>query len=275
VRIALLLIAAGCNQVYGLEQTRVRDAPVKEFFDAPVDAMPGCGGGEPLFQPQYFQLPIQENCFSYSTSEAGKIAVARCNLGVRQGKFDDALDTETFPPNDPIDEPRLSPEGDVLFVEASVGTAIEVQLYRRTGETWTLDRKIADGASYRYISNPTRAPNRRAIQTDFQNNVTKLVELVEQPGTWMEFDRYPITDLGLSNATSLSLTPDGLHLTVASSTLVGSAVFFASRPDVSQRFGLAVLLTTVPKEAQSPFMTDNCARIYFTALTTVFYQKLR
>jgi hypothetical protein len=47
--------------------------------------------------------------------------------------------------------------------------------------------------------------------------------------------------------------------------------FYYERVDVSQPFGPPHYVATVPHDAQDPFMTNDCGRIYFDALDTVLY----
>lgn len=75
--------------------------------------------------------------------------------------------------------------------------------------------------------------------------------------------------------TSQSLSSDGKHITMRGQPVgsLDSALYWAQRPDTASRFGTAVQLTTVPNSGQSPYMTDDCSRDYFSGLEKVFYQK--
>ena len=56
--------------------------------------------------------------------------------------------------------------------------------------------------------------------------------------------------------------------------LAGAHTMFLQRSSVDEPFTTVQHVTTAPPEnVESPYMTDNCGQLYFTALRTVFYQQ--
>lgn len=278
------LAATGCNWVYGLASTQPLDAaPLidAQYFDAPADAPPACPapGGEPMFRDDYIALANvqRRSCSWYTPHPAWGKATAYCNSRVYQGPLDGDLDTETaVMPHAYMEHPRVSADGEVLFIENK--QTLKVDIWRRNAadDTWTKAINTIDDASYRFISQPTRGPVRRAIQTDFNGSYYLFNELEEQPsGDWAIVDSYPLTELGMGVVNVHSLSSDGLHVTMVGQPMgsLDAAIYWAQRPDTGSRFGAAVQLTTVPTSGQTPYMTDDCSRYYFTGLEKVFYQK--
>ena len=120
-----------------------------------------------------------------------------------------------------------------------------------------------------------------------------LVELSDLDGHWKPIDKYVTTDFGdITGFDSPSLSPDGTRLLfIASQPYVvqggngsgsdggppmqqfQSPIMYAERATVQDRFGKAQILDTVPDLVRWPFMTEDCGRIYFSALNRVFYLK--
>jgi len=270
---ATIVLLTGCNQVLGLDQTGVVDA---RYFDAPADAAAACPGPgvEPRFRPAYTQIPVPD-CSSYiPTREWGK-AVAYCpSLDIAEGDDDQMLAmATTLPPSDRYRYPRVSDDGQLLFVENAATTMLDI--FRRDGDTWSYTRSLFD-ASYRFMSNPTSTSPRRAVQTDFNGTSYSLLELEEQAdGSWSQIASTPVSDFGVGAIDQPALTSDGLRVTyIGQVTFSQAAVFLAQRGDLGSSFANPVRLTTVPMlpGIETPFLTDDCGRFYFSALRTVFYQ---
>ena len=73
-----------------------------------------------------------------------------------------------------------------------------------------------------------------------------------------------VTVTGMPN-----LSPDGLRL-VLGSTTQQSKVMYSDRPSVDMRFRQAVPLMDIP-DVPDPFLTEDCARVYFSGIGSVFY----
>jgi hypothetical protein len=274
-------VLGGCNWVYGLGDTRPIDAAIPidaQYFDAPVDAPWTCPamGTEPIFADRYKQLATtQKDCIGYMFAADTGFGVATCNHVVME-----AADGETLAPArlDPAiayaNEPRISPDGQLLFVRN--GNTSMVDIYKRQPDgSWLANGKKIGDASYRNLSNPTRGPQRRAVQWDYNGSSYYVNELVEQPDeSWSVVTTYTVTGVLPVSEQPLSLSSDGLRLTFLG--YVGSAsggVKFMQRFSVSEPFTTLTAVTTVPnKDLAGPFMTDDCGQLYYSALRTVFSQ---
>jgi hypothetical protein len=65
----------------------------------------------------------------------------------------------------------------------------------------------------------------------------------------------------------LNLSPDGLSAIFQ--TLAGAR--YTRRQSLSDPFTIAVDIPGIPAGAQSPFITSNCGRLYFSALGSIWY----
>lgn len=265
----LLAAVCGCNAVFGLRETAPVDAT---YFDAPIDAPARCPapGGEPLFRPAYTQVPVNQ-CFSYVPSASGH-ALARCQNTMWHGPVDGELQPATFVTASQLNSPRLAPEGDLAIVGVFPGNTFE--LFRRAvDDSWVHERQVFGALPTRDVSTPSRGPDRRAMVVEFDTDHYQLTEIRDTGGSpWEVVDSYPASVLDVIELNSVSLTADGLRLVFKGSSTAGdSGVFQSERPNLSARFGPARLLTTVSNIAETPFMTEDCGRIYFAGLDTVFY----
>jgi len=74
-----------------------------------------------------------------------------------------------------------------------------------------------------------------------------------------------------------NLSPDGLRLVFSATVMVSQSsvtgVMYASRDSVTTPFtyGEMVFLQGPPAEAETPFLTEDCSRVYFSGLESVFY----
>ena len=114
--VGLLALLAGCNQVFGLKETVPTDA---QQFDAPPDAAFTCPspGSQPAFAAILRQA-VTKNCVSYTTSITANRAAAFCiDLdAIADGAIDELPVTSTLSPPGKFDMPRLTPEGDEMWV---------------------------------------------------------------------------------------------------------------------------------------------------------------
>ncbi len=110
-----------------------------------------------------------------------------------------------------------------------------------------------------------------------------LTELVGDGATWAPNPKTPPLDLSTIGIVEPSvplddspnpdpaLTSDGLRLIIPGLDATGrSALFYTDRTDIDGTFGMATMLGA-PADLSEPYMTDDCARLYFSALDTVFY----
>lgn len=268
---ALVLLATGCNAVFGIERTEL----------PPPDALPStCPalGSAPHYSGTFHQLVI-EDCSDYSPSFAANVAMGVCYGGsLYSGQLDmpltplkvSALGSEVN-----LRAPRVLPEGNVAFIDNNNFDFNNGDLfaeYDAAGTTWNLvgDTGIPHGTDLgAYIGAVTRAPNRHLMWTNGKDG--SLHELVQSASTtWTEA---PTTAaLGLPEVYDpANLTPDGLHLIVHVTTTAGSAIYYSARASIDDAFPPAVALTGVPEAVTDPVMTEDCTRVYFTGVARLFY----
>lgn len=267
--IVLVLVLGACNRVFGLTNSQlVDDAPA-----IPPDAAPKCPpfGTAPRFSKAITQVLVAP-CFSYTTSGDANLAVASCN-GIAQGPIDGALSPATAPPtagHDTIGTPRIYPEGDAMIVQQYLGgfQSVVASVYRRTGgNVWTFDRDLPVNASSGYVSSASRGPDRRVI-TDETNGVWH--EWAEDStGNWTELVSHRMSNFA-SVENSMDLSPDGLRLVFRGLLSTGGdQILYADRPTRNDTFSAPVRLD-VPLIADA-FLTEDCGRLYFSALDSIFY----
>lgn len=282
-----VLLACGCNSVFGLTPTELVDAPPP--IDAPDPPRCPAIGTIPAFGDDLRSIPAI-GCTGYATNDSG-IAMAYCNNQVARGPVDGEMTPIMM--DDPVYQPRLAPDGDELF---ALHYNMTTFLYELVDLVWR-DNKLeqvgtyippssATYGFYSSFSTPSRGPDRHIIYVDYNNTTYTydLVEIANGTGTWTEQSRVPVTDLGLPTGATpmqLSLSPDGLRLvfmTAGAWVMDGSGqytwidpVFYADRASLTDRFSMVVALPSVPDQVQSPFLTADCGRIYFSALNRVFF----
>ncbi len=285
----LLIFLAGCNQVFGLQDTTEAPPIDARQFDAPPDAPYACppaGSGEPpTFAAQFHQIVPRGNCRSYTTSPMTGVAIATCVVTagpvtneIRHGAIDSDLLTPsvlTPPFNSGFSLPKLSPEGDQLwtaYLDAS-SSMWKIAVYTPDGsDGWTRSVNVSSHSeTIEVVSTPMRAGRPRRV---LYATTTEIRELDEgSNGIWTEIvdHRYRVPG---GTAASPNLSPDGLRMVfMAVSGPLGSpeVVHYADRPNLSAPFGPAIPLVDVPAGADTPFLTDNCGRLYFSGLGSVLY----
>ncbi len=268
-----LVVLCACNQVFGLQQTQ----PAR--YDAPTDSPFMCprAGDTPSFNP----LPhtsVAQNCFGYTISTARGVGMASCYDTLllthpAEGAIDGMLSTVAS-----LDDPgyaatymRLSPEGDEAFGAYFMSGTYVIRTYQRQSSgVWNRGPDYLTTTTNIEISAPTRKPNRHMISTGTDFALHEFIETA--PDTWTEQTSYPATMLGVRAPSYPELSPDGLRL-VMSATAPGdtlASVFYTDRAAIGDPFRAAVKLPGVPS-ASDPFMTDDCARVYFANLGSVVY----
>jgi hypothetical protein len=273
---AWLLFACGCNQVFGLRETVAVDA---QQFDAPIDAPYACPA--PGTQPGFGKLlhqSIAKNCISYTTSATANRAAAYClDLdAIADGVVDGALEPTTLVPNDKLDWPRLTPEGDELWVRRRGGGIATFAVYRYDSDhhwTWVRDLAIANTAQDDVITAPSRQVDgkRRFIRYAFAE--FKLYEYEDDGATTTPVRSYNVqTELGVYYMQFPNLDADGLRLVFVGQ--VPAATFaqtmYADRPSRADSFSAAMPLVTAPV-AYDPFLTPDCSRLYTSGLGSIFF----
>jgi len=128
------------------------------------------------------------------------------------------------------------------------------------------------------FSRPSHGPDRRLIYREFAVTGELLVELANSGAGWTEVNRYLLNDLkGESSSFELdeaSLSADGLRFVVIAGytgMVSTTAAFYSDRATLSDRFTPLRLIANAPYAIQAPYLTEDCGRLYFSALGTVFY----
>jgi len=282
----IIVALCGCNQVFGLDDTRLIDASVTHH-DAPIDVLATCPpiGTVPRFSTGLNQV-VTQNCSSYSVSTTTGLAVATCYDAsqwwpqVSEGQPDGSLlPARGFP--DPtqvsMTSVRLTPEGDQLYVDA-----YDYTLWTHAFRTY---QRLADGSWQRgadlpftatgstFLGGPTRGPTRHLLVTTAGGPPSVDEYVSDGSGGWNLQLHVQPADLGLSNLYTAQLSGDGLRM-IAYAERVGDTayqVLYADRPSPTVPFGLMAPLG-VPLVSEL-FMTEDCGRLYFPALSSIFYTR--
>jgi hypothetical protein len=272
--------STGCNEAFGLHKTELRDAA---YFDAPIDAPYACPqmpGVAPRFSDQFHQI-IRQDCQSYSLSPATNTALALC--GQPRKPFAGLIDAPMVPAMGfmPLATTfvglDLAPEGDIAIVRQNDAPTQTVRLsvYRYAAGTWNVDVDIGTALNQNDTAGtPSRGPQRHLLIAEHEDfYIHELVEM--SPGVWTEIGSTSYTALGLVYAYHPSLSPDGLRMTLygarpSGTSSVENGVMYADRASIDDAFGQPVLLQG-PPIVLDPFMTDDCARLYFNGLQSIFY----
>ena len=264
-----ILVVTGCNQVHGLEQTQLIDAPPP----------PACSDSNVAFSPRARQFLLQ-HCTNYVASESLDRAVANCRfdlpaLVISEGPRDGALAPAVLEqvPGSILTNVRLAPEGDRAIVEQlRMGVSV-FSMYRREVDRWRREYDLPLTVDFDdTVGIPSRSPYARVFHA--RPNAGVVDELVEDPpGTWRVHATYTPPELGvLSTYHPINLSADGLHLIYSSNTLESSfATFHAVRERIEDRFSQFGLLDGIPKRTSDLFMNGDCSRVYFSGLERVFY----
>jgi hypothetical protein len=273
-----LAVLCGCNQILGLESTGALAPTDARFFDAPPDAPFACPpvGTLPQFSRVLHQ--IQQDCRFYTRSAGWATAVCRDTprpiaQGAPDGPFESIAElASTFPFT--YENPQLAPEGDELFVRYSDPGAVTgaILVFRRTGETWspagtvtisgvTLSAEVAFGT-------PSRGPNRRMFVSNYDITGIREIELdASYHGTVVA--TYMPQEVDTFLRSQPNLTADGLRMIYSVGGGISPQVSYGDRPTLADRFTIQ-MLPNVPT-GETPFLTEDCGRIYFSAASSVLW----
>lgn len=276
----LLCFAAGCNQVYGLEATHLVDARAE-----------GCPPPGTLLT--FASAPttiITDRLLNYYQFDVGRsAAIAVKSNTVYHGALDAPLDAVAVADPDLNHElrvARLAPEGDQIFVQVRDKTTdvTTIERFDRTGDTWqpagTVPIALAD--EFDRISAPTSraaGPRRMLLLTRASVGFSKVIqELVEDDaGQWTAVgEPYPSFDLGVDGIFDPNLSADGLRFVFSGFGFSGeNAVYYVDRANVDVRFAAATPVFSLLGNglALSPFLADDCTRMYFYAVPGIHYVK--
>jgi hypothetical protein len=266
----MVLALCACNRVLGLGDVGVRDA---QLFDGLADAQPYCPalGDAPTFSATFHQI-IDENCHYYTTSSAG-LALALCAGEMSQGPTDAKLVlAQGFPANTiSISQanPRISPEGDIAYVDMFDLDNIKSTYHSFThvgGTTWTTG-PLLPLPTYGAPSVPSRAPKRHLLFADYiARNVSEWAQ--DSGGVWRQVRIYQ-PDITVQHTW---LAPDGQRALFIGYPN-GSAVLqieYLDRATIDDPFGAPRPVPSLPPTLDL-FITGDCARAYMTSVASVFY----
>ncbi len=282
--LVLCLLVCGCDRVFGLQLPHEGDASL-QFFDAPADAPFACPpiGSTPQFAVLAHPV-ISQDCVEYTSSLSAAFGTAYCNGSGGGGSIDEApVDkTMTVIPNlvatasTTYLHPRLAPEGDQLFTQRYDASGLAVAIFGRAGAGWTqasvvnhIGTASVTGA-FRF-GTPTRGPARRMLVTD--PGVGPLIyELAFDAGAWkVDLTHDPVSELGVPGVLlPPALSPDGLRILFSVLTNSEIHTMYSDRATIHDPFRTAVRLVGVPNLSDG-FLTEDCARVYFSSVGSVFY----
>ena len=258
MQIALIaVLLAGCNQIYGLDATHI-----------PPDARQECTDQAPMFHGSpVLVAPGPQLTRSYSMSMDRRIAVGNQGGGLVEGPGDVPLTNSALlmppPPNMPM-SPRLSPEGDELFLRTTTNNTSTVYRYARENNLWVQKASLFSfPVAIVDLSPPTRRDlgPRHMIVYDSKD----LREYVESSlDQWTQVGTYVTTDLATMSFEAPQLTPDGLHLIFRGSVPGNFTLTYASRSAIDGRFENPVDANMFFGHPNlfDPFLTEDCGRLY-------------
>lgn len=273
--VGLFCALCGCNQILGIDPSILVDA---RQFDGPLDAPYACPqiGAAPQFEPVFHQVTTR-SCTDFSFSTAANRTMALCTDdggGIAEGTID-SDDLKAAMGFEPIglatfEQARLTPEGDEVYIKVREDFTTKLSVYSRDATGWTLREDLAiSTAGGDFLASVTRAPARRLFIAD----PSILHEYrSDDAGAWTEVGSYTLTNLGLTTMFAPRVTGDGLRMVVTgrSGASPNEGIYFADRANVASRFGMAVRLSNLPSAIYAS-LADDCSRLYFSALDTVFY----
>jgi hypothetical protein len=241
-----------------------------------------------MFSVKVHQVVDQGGCTAYTQSSTADLAIGVCtgvagasNTLIEQGPVDSELQGTDITPSAGFDfsYAALAPEGDQLWVirgEAAAGVATISVYDRAPPNSWTFAYvaytlpATDTGAS---LSPPMRVgPDRHMLYT-VGADIHELQEL--SLGVWSELRIYGRNSLGVMLFGSATLSPDGLRM-VFTGTSSGPGpgspgVFYSDRASVTDAFTTSTFLEGPPVDGQTPFLTEDCGRVYFSGLGSVFF----
>jgi hypothetical protein len=268
--VAACLLIVGCNQILDLSPTKLGMKPP-----------PACPSiGTPPHFDGLVRQALRQDCAGYTESTATGRALATCRADVAatpspaEGPIGGLLVPIALATGDPADSivwgPVLAPEGDeALVVVSNTPGQLKVGTFARSGATWTWLGYGTEGATtLANISPPSRRPNRHVL---YDANTALHEAAQDAGGTWQEVAA-PRSDFVVGAARPY-LSPDGLRLLAQVQRPTGGFdLAYADRPAIDSAFSAPTLLAEVPPEPDM-FMTEDCARIYFSGLDNVLYEQ--
>ncbi|HSD89398.1 MAG TPA: hypothetical protein VLB44_17835 [Kofleriaceae bacterium] len=267
-RCSLLTLLLGCNQIYGLDKTQPIDAA---YFDAPPATCPALGT-PPVFG-QDFQQVVFQPCSDYTLSSSGR-ALARCNRVISEGPIGGALvgavgleQTADLT----YDHPRLHPDGQSVVVRMIDRTVPRTSfgVFARTDAGWGKTSEFS--VPYQMLGSSTPSRDNHVLVVASGGGLRELAD--DGAGTWNEVLVHDFAELGITSlGDQVDLSADGLRLIFIGTAIGKSSVnlLYADRAAETERFSTATPMPSV-EYLPNGFLTEDCGRLYFSGLGTVFY----
>ncbi len=231
----------------------------------------------PQFKGSLNQI-VNDYCLWYTRDEAGARDAAFClgGIGISDGSGDGTLAPSSLSGAPPLrntpDLPRLSPEGDELWVRGDG----RIYVYTRAGDhAWGFVRDLGLmlSSGIETFTPPTRkvAGKRRFVMTTL--NIQNLQEWEDDGAQLTMVGQYTNSQEGSAFFLNPTLTADGLRLVWSGATFADpntNLTLYADRGSLSETFSTAKVLTSAPV-VTDPFLTADCGRIYTSGLGSIFY----
>jgi hypothetical protein len=272
-----LFALAACDRALNLGATAAADGALV-FFDAPTTT--GCP--PPGVTPRYTHALVQDfeqQCVSYTVSTTLGIAVAVCfDATGQQFTAEGPLD-QPLVAADGLDDPlcqtfdaQIGADGTVSVTCISMVTFLyEHRSFTKQNGTWTRGVDVlAATPTYLRMTPVTQTTPQHLVYFDVSDFA--LHELVGSPSAWTGASAMPIATLGAKSLSWISISSDGLRMTVLGDTPTDSrtAVLFTDRSQLGDAFRALSTPDGVPA-ADSVYMTDDCSRVYVTGLSSVWF----
>jgi hypothetical protein len=276
-----LLALCACNELFGIDKTHALGRIDAQYFDAMVDAPFSCPpvGTAPVFltSPQQF---VRQECLLYQYSSDADLAIADCVGMLSQGTIggplapigDLASSSTVF-----RQSAWLDPEGDQLIVqEQQSAVPAFVRYMHAGGDHWTRGGTLIWPGSLLApysASTPTRGVPRRMLALDNGGYLDEMID--DGSDTLQVHRRYGQGELGIYNYEGPMLSADGLRMVVNGTVPDGMgnvhvAVWYTDRPSIDDDFRAFTELPDVPS-IPDPFLRDDCGRVYFSGIGSVWY----
>lgn len=264
----LLLALLGCNQVYGLDSTRLPEQDASPVGCPPL-------GRAPKFLPAPRQV-VQQECTDYHFNGDGSFATAVCSYVMYAARRDEMLVEQVIipPPFMRYTAPRPSPTQRRIYVGRTVTTptfsAAIATLDETSPGTWRETGTIPiPWTRAHFISTVFRGPTGdRMILSNF--NANEMSEYEQEGNTWVKRgDPHP-RPTSYDGADVFSVTTDGLRAVYPS--LDGRHMMYVHRPDLESWFGEPQPLEGAPV-VEAAQLTDDCMRLYYEGLDSIFFSQ--
>lgn len=267
----LLVWACACNWAYGLDPTQLADAPGP-------DAPPRCTtDGPPAFSPRVTQAVVQP-CHDYTIHE--HTAIAACGgpfqLVLGEGPIDAPLRPIDIAPTRAeatLVSPRFTPEGELLVHQQTIDRISIASIYRRDGEAWTWSYDLPFALErFELAGMPSRGPQRHLMVS----RTTQFEEAIDDgTGTWTTAV-WPATILGVDRLHGpINLSRDGLRAVFVGTSGDTALTRYATRPQIDVPFAGSYVLDVPVASPPDNFLTEDCSRLYFSGLDSIFYAPQR